>query len=494
MQQVSPLQEYEPKDWAGLTTKNHLGAIFQTQPQETSKLVSLLYKANRGINFSIFLNKFNTLTLPTDDDFRWRLQGSSKKNIPLSACYVNGSAISATSRVGINGARFTLVFPEQYFSDTNLIVGEQNSVYPIRIVDIPSPNGLSWEYECELFTGDPDLYIPYAELVAGKRFSKEWSIVEKTLSLKGGTPSYTSPFSMKNTFSMIRMQDTRPGNMIDRPVAFAWKAIDSNGKESIMKTWQDYADWEFEQQFQDMADKLTNFASTNKASDGTFKQIGNSGFKIEQGAGLEEQIESGNVLYYNDFDLDIEWLTEAIMDLTDDTNGGYGDSREVIMRTGKWGAYNFHKSIKNYTQLYTPLRNMDMLYKTGKGWGLHENFIEYIGPDGTKLGVLVDPTFDDRERNKIMHPSGKGVAQSYVYQILNVGRVGGEDNIKLVLEKGMEDFMGYIPGLRDPFQVQGKTRMMASPEDGYTIHRATTRGVMVKDPTRCATIKPSVLT
>ncbi len=180
--------------------------------------------------------------------------------------------------------------------------------------------------------------------------------------------------------------------------------------------------------------------------------------------------------------------------LTDDTNGGYGDSRAVVMRTGKWGAYNFHKSIKNYTHLYTPLRNLDMLYKTGSGWGLHENFIEYMGPDGTKLSVMVDPTFDDRERNKIMHTSGKGVAQSYVYQILNVGRVGGEDNIKLVLEKGMEDFMGYIPGLRDPFQVQGKTRMMASPEDGYTIHRATTRGVMVKDPTRCATIKPSVLT
>jgi len=493
MQRVSPLQEYEPQDWSGLTTKNHLGAIYQTNPQDTSQMVNLLYKANRGTNFGIFLNKFTPLYLDTDDDFRWKLQGSSKKNIPLVACTVNGSAISTTSQVGRNGARFTLTFPEQYFSDTNLIVGEKNSVYPIRIVGIPEPNGVQWDYECELFTGDPDLYIPYAELQPNKRFSKEWSIVEKTLSIKGGTPNYTSPFSMKNTFSMIRMQDTRPGNMISRPVAFSWKAVDENGKEKIMSTWTQYADWEFETQFQDMKDKLLNFATTNRADDGTFKQVGLSGFKIEQGAGLEQQIEASNVLHYNDFEIDIEWLTEAIMDLTDDTNGGYGQTRQILMRTGKWGAYNFHKAIKNYSTLYQPFQTESPIYKTGDGWGYHENFKEYWGPDGTKLGVMVDPTFDDRERNKVMHPSGKGVAQSYVYQLLNVGRTGGEDNIRRVYEKGMEDFMGYIPGLRDPFQVQNERRYMATPEDGYTQHRAFTGGVLVNDPTRCATIKPSVI-
>jgi len=493
MQRVSPLQEYEPKDWSGLTTKTHLGAIYQNKPQETSTMINLLYRANRGTNFGLFLQKFSPLYLKTDDDFRWRLQGSSKKNVPLVSCFVNGSVITVASQAGKNGARFTLTFPEQYFSDTNLIVGEKNSVYPIRIVGLPVPNGTLWDYECELFTGDPDLYVPYDELVAGKRFSKEWSIVEKTLSIKGGTPSYTSPFSMKNTFSMIRMQDTRPGNMISRPVAFSWKTIDSSGKEKIMTTWTQYADWEFETQFQDMKDKLINFATTNRADDGTFKQIGYSGFKIEQGAGLEQQIEASNVLFYNDFDVDIEWLTEAIMDLTDDSKGTYGQTRQVLLRTGKWGAYNFHKAIKNYTTLYTPFNTPEGPYKSGNGWGYHENYVQYWGPDGTQLGVLVDPAFDDRERNKLMHPSGKGVAQSYVYQALNVGRTGGEDNIRLVYEEGMEDFMGYLPGLRDPFQANNERRYMASPEDGYTFHRAFTGGCMVQDPTRCVTIKPSVL-
>ena len=93
------------------------------------------------------------------------------------------------------------------------------------------------------------------------------------------------------------------------------------------------------------------------------------------------------------------------MDLTDDTQGGYGQTRQVLMRTGKWGAYLFHKAIKSYSTLYQPLQTEHPIYKTGDGWGYRENFVEYWGPDGTRLGVMVDPAFDDRERNKIPHPS-----------------------------------------------------------------------------------------
>ena len=496
MQYVSPLQEYEPKDWAGLTTKTHLGAIYQVKPQDASDLVTLLYKANYGTNFGVFLRRFSPVRLQTDDGFRWRLQGSSKKNVPVVEVQVNGSAISTSSRVGLNGARFTMIFPEMHFSDTNLIVGEKNSVYPIRIVNIPDAYGAGlFSYECELFSSDPTAFIPYEELTAGKRFSREWSPVEQTLSKKGGTPTYTSPFSMINNFSMIRMQDTRPGNMIKRPVAFSWPVVNEDGQTSIMTTWMQYADWEFEQQFQDMKNKLQNFATTNRRDDGTFAQKGDSGFEIQQGAGLEQQIESSNVVFFNDFELDIEWLTEHIMDASDNARDGtHGDVRTVVMRTGMWGAYQFHKAIKSYTQLYTPLRNTDMMYRKGDGWGYHENFMEYWGPDGSKISVIVDPMYDDKERNKIMHPSGKGVAKSYEYQILNISRVGGEDNIKLVYQEGNEDIMAYQKGLRDPYTANyAMNHDIASSVDGYTIHRAFIGGVMVKDPTRCITIRPNIL-
>ena len=495
MLKISPLQEYEPKDFSGLVTTNHLGALYQEKPTETSNLVTLLYRANKGLNFGMILKQFTPLYLKTDADFRWHLQGDSRKNIPLVACIANGSEITSTStaRVGLAGARFDLIFPERYFSDTNVVVGEMNSVYPIRLVSIPEPYGAGmWKYTAELFTGDRTLFIPVEELLPGRRFSKEWSIVSKTLSVKGGTPNYTSPFAMRNVFSMIRMEVTHPGNMISRPVAFSWPAVDENGKQKLFTTWTQYADWEFEKQFQDMKDKLINFATLNRTDDGKFLQKDISGFEIEQGAGLEQQIESSNVSYYNGYDIDIKWITEHIMDLTDNEKS-YGETRRIVVRTGKWGAYNWSLALKDYSALYTPLATDKLIYSASGGFGFQDNFVEYKGPDGSIVTVLVDPAYDDRERNKIMHPSGRGVAKSYEYQILNVGKIEGEDNIRPVYLENGADIMGMEPGLRDPFQANLPSRFMSNGKDGYTFHRAFVGGVMVKDPTRCATIRPAIL-
>ena len=35
---ISPLQKYEPKDFTGLVTENHLGAMYQQEPILVSRL------------------------------------------------------------------------------------------------------------------------------------------------------------------------------------------------------------------------------------------------------------------------------------------------------------------------------------------------------------------------------------------------------------------------------------------------------------------------
>lgn len=60
-----------------------------------------------------------------------------QKNVPLikASLTSNGSAVSATDKVGVDYFRIYLTFPEPWFSDVNLIVGERNELYPIRILD-----------------------------------------------------------------------------------------------------------------------------------------------------------------------------------------------------------------------------------------------------------------------------------------------------------------------------------------------------------------------
>jgi len=477
---ISPLQEYGPKDWAGLTTKNHLGAMFGVEPQKASKLVTRIHQINYGMDLDSYLNKFSPLYLESDEDFTWMLQGTGDKNIPIVAYSAPNSA-----KPGINFSEFTVTFPEKMFFATEVIVGELNEKYPIRLLDDGILEGTNYTYRAQLLTGDPDLFVPAEELAAGKRFSKEYSIVEQTLSTRGGGVNYTSPFSMRNAFSMIRMQDTRPGNMISRPIGHTIVGEDNKRYD----VWTQYADFQMERQFRKMKNRLTMYGVSNRTAEGNYMQKGDSGYEIRSGAGIRQQMEASNTAFYNNFS--IEWLTQVMLDLS--VGKLEEGEREFVLLTGEWGMYQFHKALEGYTSLYTPLFDSNRVYKgKGNAMGFRGQFLEYMGPQGIVVKLMHDSQKDDPERNKIMHPEG-GTAESRRYDILDMGKSNGVPNIQKVYVKGQSDIMGYVPGLRNPFTPDLKMSVMANGVDGYTIHRATICGVKVNDPTRTASLIPNLL-
>ena len=495
---INDFVEYLPSDWTGLTTANHIGQIYGLEPQYATKLISRLLEVNFGDDLESFLNQFGSLYLDSNESFRWMLQGNSRKNIPLTRCEIDGVPVQPTDKAGKYGSRFTLVFGEAHFSDQNLIVGNKNEAYPVRIIQEPISVGPNeYHYLCELMHPDQNVFVPYEELQNGTRWSREWTPVERTLSTKGGLVTYTSPFSMINDFSMIRMEDTRPGDMIDKPVAFNWEVPTGGdytkganpGKTKTMTTWMDYADWEFETQFREEKNKLLYFARSNKSEDGTFRTKGLSGYEIIQGAGIRQQMESSNTAYYGEFD--IKWATERMLDLS--VGKLSKDKRKFIWRTGEWGMYQFSESLENYVALYTPLQDETRVV-AGKDNSMtyKGQFLDFKGPNGVEITVSHEPMYDNPERNKIYHPKS-GLAESYRYDILDVGTSDGEANVRKVYKKGSEDFRGYVSGLRNPFEIGKKNVLMSHSVDGYTIHRGTECGAMVKDPTRTVAIIPQVL-
>ena len=156
----------EAQAWTGLTTKNHLGAIYQAKPQQASKLMTRIHQTNFGLDLDTYLEQFSPVYLETDDDFEWDLIGRAKKNVPLVVARIAGADITAADECGKNFTEFELVFPEQWFSDENVIVGEKNEVYPIQIIADPTPEGTNWVYRVNLITGDSDLFVPFEELAA----------------------------------------------------------------------------------------------------------------------------------------------------------------------------------------------------------------------------------------------------------------------------------------------------------------------------------------
>lgn len=134
---LSKFQKQTFSHWMGTTKENHLGGIFQLQPQKATNLMVQLLAWYRGKTLDTFLSQFPTKEFDSDDEYTWDVIGSAMRNIPLvEARDMDGKVIDNDypNNVGVNGEPFYLVFAENWFADQEVVVGELNEIYPIRIL------------------------------------------------------------------------------------------------------------------------------------------------------------------------------------------------------------------------------------------------------------------------------------------------------------------------------------------------------------------------
>lgn len=493
--------------WKGMSKKNHLGSIFQLQPQKASNVMVQLLAFYRGKTLDTFLNQFPVREFENDEEYTWDIIGSSRRNIPLvEARDENGEVVTLldaegnpSGNVGANTAPFELVFAEDWFADGEYIVGNLNEIYQFRILGDGRTEGTNTVYKVELAGGNT-LGVPAERLQAGERFSVEAAFVEETLSRKVGDIRFSSPVSMRNEWSNIRIQHKTPGNMLDRKLAVGIPVTyQTNGRyaHTVMNTWMHYVDWELEQQFSEYKNNALAFGRSNRTANGEYMNIGKSGEVIKTGAGLFEQMEYANTHFYNTFSLKL--LEDALYQISA-AKLDFGE-RTFVIKTGEMGAIQFHKAVLNtvsgWTQFEIDNSSINIIKKTQSK--LHETalsagfqFVEYMAPNGVKVKIDVDPFYDDPVRNKIKHPNG-GLAMSYRYDILYLGTMD-QPNIFKCQIKGRPEYRGYQWGpFANPFTGETNNMSASYDEDSAVIHKKATLGVAVLDPTRTMSLIPSVL-
>lgn len=103
--------------WSSTVTKqNHLGQIFQLQPQKATNLMVQLLALHRGKTYETFLSKYPTKEFEDDSEYTWDIIGSSRRNIPLvEARTADGTVVTKDMTVGAGFEPFYLVFPEDWF-------------------------------------------------------------------------------------------------------------------------------------------------------------------------------------------------------------------------------------------------------------------------------------------------------------------------------------------------------------------------------------------
>ena len=489
------------KAWSGLTLKNHIGAIFGSQPQLVSPLTTVLLQNSGMKNLDTTLSLFPEKVLNSADDFVWKVVGSDERSIPLVEARFQGSVVDdATVGVGVARTKFELVFPEKWFTKMHVIAGPRPDVYQVRILEEPYEEGGNYVYTCEVWGGQESLSgIPGDELLPGNRFSIESAYAEDELSIQGAGIQFTSPYLMRNSVSTLRMEHKESGAMIDmkvQPVYFAGiETRDPNtGKVHKSTTWMQEVYWQFEKAFSRIKSRTIMFGKTNRDENGRFLNMGNAGVTIKAGSGIREQMEVSNTISYNRFSMRL--LEDALSELSE----GKLDftERKFMLRTGERGAAQFNRAATAAASGWKAMfdnTNQNAINKVTSKF--HENafkggfqFTEWLAPNNIHVMLEVDPMYDDKVRNKILHPDG-GVAESYRYDILYIGSME-EPNIQKIKVRGDDELRGYMAGIRDPFSGR-RGGVMQLMEDSATMTAMCGTGAMVKDPSRTLTLKPSIL-
>ena len=255
-----------------------------------------------------------------------------------------------------------------------------------------------------------------------------------------------------------------------------------------------YAEWEFDKQWSKEKSRGYMFARSNRGEDGSYDDLGKSGFYIKQGAGIREQMEVSNVTFTDD--ISIELLESIFTDLVE----GREDTdsvAEFMVRTGRRGATAFSKAAASDASGWIALNpyNPETVQKVASN--LHSNsftggfqFTEYLMPNNIRVKVEVDSMYDDKVRNKILHPKG-GVAESYRLDIFFMGSDKFPNIKRLGVKRG--DIRGYMAGFRNPWTGETNNTHMGTMEDSATYTRYGHIGAAIIDPSRTACILPTML-
>jgi len=382
-------------------------------------------------------------------------------------------------------------FPTKF--DVSAVLFGHKEQYKVRVTRDPISIGQAWRHPVELVTGDMLLFIPAAELV-GTRWNHDFGLVPQTLSERGTGVTHTSPYRMENVLSMMRKDFVVPGNMISKganaPLAFKW--LDQDGKP--ITTWIGKLEYDFMKAWRREQARLLLYGNSNRKTDGTYGNIDENGYEIRAGHGLYEQFAQSNIFYYPVGGFSVDVLTDRIMDMT--VGKFPEDSRRIVLSTGEYGAYQFHKDVVNNTAKYTPNFTTDRIQMLGGNkMSYRGQFVKYSAVQGIEFEIFIDPMKDDPVRNKILHPSG-GLASSYTYDILDFGTSNGKDNIRVVSLEGEEEMYAYINGLRSPYIPYTNMKnpaQAASKVDGYTVMRGYIGGMQIQNPMSCASFRNALL-
>lgn len=476
-----------------------LKALYKSQPEKIRKSMVKLNAINYGKTLEDSLEELGVKYVDTLTDFYYEIIANSRRNVQLVEARSNGVLITGSEgQLLENGALIELVFGEDYFFEGEVIVGEKNEKYPVRIIKSPEADGDNVVYTIEAWGSRAG--VPASEFVAGKKFSSEFAPAARGLSTAVGGIRRPSTAKVTGMLGTIRIDHKVAGDVDDYPVAMGFPAVDNQGNETVVTVISTYEEHLVNKEFSNYKNHALAYGRSTVDDKGEVINIDQkSGRQLKFGPGLRELKESANTYWYNFFS--ISYLESILEQLS---IGKLGlNERAFEIDCGQGFAKMFHKAALQEVSGWKIIssNNAPVISKTTSNLNTNAmsfgfQFTEFVASNGIRVKINVQEMYDDPVRNKILMPGTQLPAESFRADIMYKG-TKDDPNVQKVMyskfkSKGGE-ITGYGAGFRNPFTKEEGNQYMSTLEDSATITKFTHIGVVMYNKERCASMIPAIL-
>ena len=470
---VSPLQLHKLRALpSGMTESDHLSQAYLTEPEKMDAVLAFAFGTQNETVLSMLTGGIGNTRFVSNREYTWELHGQNERSIVVTGSLDNGA------KPGVSGLPFRFKMEEGIFQISDNLVSDNGTM--CRVSNVQS-NGIDFIYTAVLT--DPDLkkWMKPDQLEANARFSKDFSTVEE-FSTKGGGTDFVAPMTLKNQLTTLRKHYA-----VSRSAATDVMVIElfSEDGEST-KIWTKLAEWTALAQWYKEIDRSYIYTVYNKNQQGSVTLQGQNQRPVYHGAGVRQQISPANRLFYTKLTYDV--MDEFLLDLSYNADRFGGDYNFVAL-TGKMGIREFNKAIlERQKDLGITVTNSGT-FITGEGSNLtltgHYKSVEFL--NGVSLTVKEFSPYDNKTRNRTLHPVTKKPLESYRFTILNFGTVKGAANIRKVAKNNSENAMWYVCGSTTPYGevANSMNTMRSNGLDGYEVHMLAEVGIQIQDPTSC---------
>jgi hypothetical protein len=469
---VSPLQLHKLRALpSGMTESDHLSQAYLTEPERMDAVLAYAFGTQNETVLSMLTGGIGNTRFVSNREYTWDLHGQTERAILVTGPLQAGNA-------GAGGVSFRFKMEEGIFQISDNLVSDNGTM--LRVSNVTS-NGIDYIYTAVLTDPDPKKFIDADQLLNGARMSKDFSTVEE-FSDKGGGTDFVAPMTLKNQLTTLRKHYA-----VSRSAATDVMVIELFSEDGqSTKMWTKLAEWTAMAQWYKEIDRSFIYTIYNKDPQGQVRLQGKNQRPVYHGAGVRQQISPANRLYYSKLTYDV--IDEFLLDLSYNASRWGGDYNFVAL-TGKMGVREFNRAVlERQKDLGITVTNSGT-FITGTGDNLtltgHFKSVEFL--NGVSLTVKEFSPYDDKTRNRTLHPVSKKPIESYRFTILNFGTVKGKANIRKVAKKNSENAMWYVAGSTTPFgEVANSVSVMRSNGlDGYEVHMLAEVGIQLQDPTSC---------